>query len=225
MANEGEVVFYEDFEDGMDNWWVEGGVKVWVMDGRLHVDAEPGGERSEQRPGYSCTVWCEEQFEGDLKIEYDAHVLYSQHEVNNINFFSYYSDPDGTPMIEKAEERDENDGAYGQYHELNGHIVTFLQANRDEDLQKPPQERPARVRIRRCPGFELLDQTYSYECHANKTYHCQIVKRGPTLEFSVDGNHLLTAEDDRDPLTEGLIGLRTFRTYLWWDNIKVTKLD
>ncbi len=225
MAEDGEVVFFEDFKDGMDNWWVEGGVKVWVMNDRLHMDAEPGGGRQEKAPGFVCTAWCKEKFEGDLKIEYDTHVLYSEPEVNNINFFFHYSDPDGTPMIDKAEERDAQGADYSLYHDLNGHIVTFLQANRDQDMEKPPEERPARVRIRRCPGFELLDETYDYECQANKTYHCQIIKRGKHIEFSVDGNVLLEAEDDREPLTGGLIGLRTFRTYLWWDNIRVTKLD
>ncbi|MFO7945752.1 MAG: DUF1961 family protein [Armatimonadota bacterium] len=225
MSNDGKVVFFEDFKDGMDNWWVEGGVKVWVMNDRLHMDGDPGGARSDHRPGYGCTVWCKEKFEGDLKIEYDAHVLYSGPEVNNINFFFYYSDPDGTPMIDKAEKRHALEGDYRQYHDLNGHIITFLQANRDEDMAKPPEERPARVRMRRCPGFELMNETYAYECQANKTYHCQIIKRGKHIEFSVDGNVLLEAEDDREPLTEGLIGLRTFRTYLWWDNIRVTKLD
>lgn len=219
VAAEENVLFSEDFSQGMDNWWVEASVRTWVEDERLHVNADPEGEG--KQPGYVATVWCKQEFSGDLKVEFDAHVVSSSTDVNNINFFLLYSDPEGTPLYETREAR--ADAAYQHYHVLNGNIITFLNDTRKESEDIPLDQRVARVRIRHCPGFELLAETYDYQCRQGVTYHCEIVKKSTQLTFSVDGNELLTAEDP-EPHTAGLIGLRTFRTYLWWDNIRVTQL-
>ncbi len=220
-TNEPSALFFDDFSGGMDNWWCEGGVRVWVEDQRLHVDAEPGGGRSERRPGLCATVWCKRLFEGHVRIECDAHVLRSDIDVNNINFFVHFSDPSGTPLYDTRERRP--DAAYGAYHVLRGNIITYLSDTRDEAMQLPPDERPARVRIRDCPGFQLLNETYAHHCRKDRTYHIEIIKQGGSIKFSVDGNLLLEAED-ADPPSGGLFGLRTFRTYLWYDNVKVTAL-
>ena len=88
---EGKVIFEETFSDGkMDGWWVEGGQKVWVEDGRLHMKADPAENRA---PGYVCTAWCEKEFPADVMVEYDAHVVESAIDTNNINFFLSYSHP------------------------------------------------------------------------------------------------------------------------------------
>jgi len=39
----------------------------------------------------------------------------------------------------------------------------------------------------------------------------------------VDGQYLLGVREP-EPHESGLIGLRTFRTYLWWDNIRVARV-
>jgi len=209
------VLLAEDFEAGMDDWWVEGGVDVRVEEGRLYVDADPEGAE-----GYVCTVWCKQGLSGDVRIEFDAHVLSSSANANNINFFFHYSDPAGDPLYDTRDERES--AAYGLYHELNGYICTFLNDTREENLALPPEERKARVRIRRCPGFDLLAETYDYRCREGVTYHVEILRQGGVITFSVDGEELLTVED-LEPLDGGLIGLRTFRTRLWWDNIRVTR--
>lgn len=217
-----QVLFSDDFSQGMDNWWTEGGVKVWIEDGRLHVDAEPGGERTERRPGHTATVWCKQPFEGDIKIELEAHVLRSDIEVNNVNFFIHFSDPEGTPLYETRDQRE--DAGYAKYHVLSGNIITYLSDVRPESMQKPPQQRPARVRIRHCPGFELLEETYAYHCTRGRTYQIEIVREGGRIGFSVDGQLLLETRDPQAP-EGGLFGLRTFRTYLWYDNIRITALQ
>ena len=140
---------------------------------------------------------------------------------NNINFFLLYSDPEGTPLYETRESR--ADAGYKLYHVLNGNIFTYLNDTREESKQLPPEQRKARIRIRHCPGFELLAESYDYHCRQGVTYHIELVKQGTKLSLSVDGNLLLETEAS-EPHTSGLIGLRTFRTYLWWDNIKVTQL-
>ncbi len=222
MGADAGVLFFDDFSEGMDNWWREGGLNAWVADGRLYLDAEPGGERGESRPGLCATLWCKQEFEGDVKIELDAHVLRSDIHVNNINFFIHFSDPGGKPLYETREDRP--DGAYQQYHVMNGNIITFLADVQKESLKLPPDERPARIRIRHCPGFELLHEEFGYHCRQNVTYRIEIIKQGPDIRFSVDGELLAEAHDPNAP-TRGLFGLRTFRTLLWYDNIKISSLQ
>ncbi|MCD6360696.1 MAG: DUF1961 family protein [Armatimonadetes bacterium] len=220
-ANE-NVVLFEDFSGEWNpetgKWWVEGGEKVWVEDGRLHMKADP---EAPDDPRYVATVWCRQPISGDVRIEYDAHVISSSTGVNNINFFFFYSDPAGASLYSTRADR--ADAAYKKYHVLRGNIVTFLRDVRHGPEGTPRNELPGRVRIRHCPGFELLGETYAYHCNEGVTYHCEIVRRGTKISFSVDGNLLLEVEEPQPP-SSGLIGLRTFRTWLWWDNIKVTAL-
>jgi hypothetical protein len=39
----------------------------------------------------------------------------------------------------------------------------------------------------------------------------------------VDGETLLEA-DDPEPWQGGLLGLRTYRTFLWWDNLRLNSI-
>jgi hypothetical protein len=213
----GRALIDETFSDGMNDWWVEGGEQVWVEDGRLHMKADP----PERGPGFVCTAWHRTPISGNVRIEFDAHVVSSAIDANNINFFFFYSDPSGKPLFETREDRADAD--YRKYHDLNGYIVTFLKDFRNEGGEHPDGSAKARFRLRRCPGFNLLTETFASHCEAGVTYHCEIVRRDGRITFSVDGKTYLEA-DDPDPLNEGLIGLRTFRTYLWWDNIRVTRL-
>ncbi|MFP3903248.1 MAG: DUF1961 family protein [Armatimonadota bacterium] len=214
----GDVVYYEDFSSGMDDWWVEGAEDVWVENGRLYVKANP----EEGKEGFVATVWCKKQFAGDVKVEFDAHVIASKTNVNNINFFLLYSYPGPKTMWETRHERP--DANYRKYHSMDGYIFTYLKStHRDQDENVALEEADGRFRIRRCPGFNLLNEAYDYECNAGKTYHVTLIKKGTSLKIMVDGE-LYCEATDPDPLESGLIGLRTFRTFLWWDNIKVTQL-
>lgn len=222
VATEDKVLLAEDFSGEWDpetgRWWVEGGERAWIEDGRLHTKADPEAEGD---PRFVMTVWCREPISGDARIEFDAHVISSSTGVNNINFFFFFSDPAGTPLHDTREDR--ADAGYAKYHVLSGNIITFLRDVKAGPEGTPRNELPARVRIRHCPGFELLAETFAYQCNEGVTYHCEIVRQGTSIRFSVDGNLLLEAEDPATP-SSGLIGLRTFRTWLWWDNIKVTAL-
>jgi len=211
--NEGKVLFRDDFSKGMDNWWVEGGEKVWIQDGRLHVKAE-------DRP-LVCTVWCKQELPADLQVEFDAHVVSSPIEANNINFFMCYSDPSGKPLYETREAR--STAGYRLYHQLNGHIFTFLNDFKKESTPYPDGTTKGRFRMRRCPGFQLMTETYDYHCKRGVTYRVAIRKRGGDITYAIDGKVYLQGKDEQ-PLGRGLIGLRTFRTHLWWDNVKVIDL-
>jgi hypothetical protein len=218
------VLLDEDFgryEEGSlpDGWWVEGGEKVWVDGGRLRVKADPPGARD---PGYVCTVWHRQPFAGNLRVEFDAQVIASSVNANNINFFLCYSDPKGVSLYETRGAR--ADGGYGHYHNLNGYIFTFLNDADGEAGPAPNGGAQARFRMRRCPGFTLVDETYGHRCRRAVTYHAVITKRYGEISYAIDGQTYLRWTDP-NPLAEGLIGLRTFRTDLWWNDIRVVALD
>jgi hypothetical protein len=213
-----EIIYFEDFENGQNEklpsgWWVEGGERVWIKEGHLWVKANPSGEKNK---GNVCTVWLNKSFAGNLKLEFDARVVNSTIDANNINIFFLYSDPDGIPLYDSRNDR--SHANYKLYHNLNGYIFTFL----NDRLQKTGVEL-ARMRIRKCPGFKLIAETYGYHCLRDVTYHVTIKKLNDKLEFSVDGRVYLDVVDEGD-INHGIIGLRTYQTELWWDNIKITKL-
>lgn len=205
----------EDFSHGMEQWWVEGGERVWVEDGRLHVKADnpkiPGGGVA--------TVWWKRPHPASFTVEFDAHVVESSIQANNINLFFSYADPAGRPLYDTREQR--RSAAYNLYHKLDGYIVTFLNDAEAAGGRHPDGATKARVRIRRNPGFRLLNETFTGDCVAGKTYRLAVTKRGGKITVAVDGREVLSA-DDPQPLAGGLLGLRTFRTWLWWDNISVT---
>lgn len=213
----GKWIIDENFSAGMDNWWVEGGHEVRVEGGRLVVRAD----RPETEGGSVCTVWCRTPHPADFTLEMDAHVLKSAVDANNINLFVCFSDPGGRPLYETRESR--RSAAYNLYHGLNGNIITFLNDRTAEGGRHEDGSTKGRVRIRRCPGFELLAETFTGRCRQGETYHITVTKHGGLIVYSVDGRELLRAEDPQ-PRGGGLLGLRTWATELWWDNIRLRAL-
>lgn len=226
-AKEPQMLLEENFDryaEGTgvpEGWWVEGGEKVWIEKGHLRVQANPkDGKISADKHETVCTVWCPKEIKGDACIEFDACVLASETDVRNINFFFYYRDPAGKPLAETKAQR--QDGAYDRYHGLDGYILTFL-----ADVPKSRQYHPdgtakARLRLRRCPGFQLADETYDYHCEIGRVYHVKLVREGGQVTCAIDGKVYLRWQDPK-PLEAGLVGFRTFRTDLWFDNLKVTE--
>ena len=113
-------------------------------------------------------------------------------------------------------------GKYTLYHQLNGYIFTFLNDVESKGGGYSDGSSKARFRLRRCPGFQLIKENYGYHCRKGVTYHITITKRGNRLTHEVDGKVYLIAYDCK-PLPGGLIGLRTYSTFLWWDNIEIRK--
>lgn len=231
MEERERILIHETFDEvrsdeaeglihGSHDWWVEGGERVWVEEGRLYVKADPEDEND---PRYVATVWCRTPISGDVRIEMKAHAIDSSVGANNINVFFFYSDPSGKPLFETRGDR--SDAAYRYYHDLNGYIITFLRDRHQEEGLTPDGHPHARFRLRRCPGFELVDETFDpMGVKTGQTYELTITRRDGVITFAVNGENYLEWEDE-DPLQEGLLGLRTFRTDLWWDDIRVVRLE
>ena len=83
--------------------------------------------------------------------------------------------------IADGEEDEPNpDGAYVHYHDLEGHLFTFLrdwQSTGETAFTDPP----VRYRIRRCPGFQLLAEKREGLCEQGKVYDLKIRKQGGRL--------------------------------------------
>ena len=213
-----KVLFQEDFNTygGLstlpDGWWHEGSNAVRIENGHLRADAnlDNNGEDYD-----ASTIWLEKVFTGDIRVEFDAHILASEEDKNNINFFFLFSDPSGEPVSESKNER--ADGKYGKYHTLEGYVFTFL-ANGNPDK--------ARFRFRDDPGFNLLQENFAYECKQHKTYRITITKIANRITYAVDGTVYLDMIDDvsNPEHVSGIIGFRTWHTDLWWDNLKITGL-
>ncbi|MEX2511291.1 MAG: DUF1961 family protein [Cyclobacteriaceae bacterium] len=161
------------------------------------------------------TVWLDRKFSGNLQVEFDAHVVASEELANNLNFFFLYADPAGENLRETKGER--KDGHYARYHELNGYIFTHL-ANGSES--------PARFRFRHNPGFTLLHEWNGFECRTATTYRIKVVKMDNNIQYWANGNLIINQKLEPPLLYErGIIGFRTYRTALWWDNLVVKQLE
>jgi hypothetical protein len=212
------VLFMDDFDSYADSsrlpvdFWHEGSKAVRIENGHLRADANL--DKNGEDYGTS-TIWLDKTFGGDIRVEFDARVLASDGEKNNINFFFLFSDPSSIPLRQTKSKR--VDGQYGKYHKLNGYVFTFL-ANGNPDN--------ARFRMRDDPSFNLLQENFTYECKQNKTYHITITKKGNRITYAVDGTIYLDEIDDtaNPEHKSGIIGFRTWHTDLWWDNLKVTEL-
>jgi hypothetical protein len=214
-----KVLFVEDFDSYADgsklpaDWWREGSKAVRLENGHLHADANLDGNGEDYG---TSTIWLDKIFEGDIKVDFDAHVIASDDEKNNINFFFLFSDPSGRSLHQTKNER--TDGQYAKYHKLNGYVFTFLANGNPEN---------ARFRMRDDPGFHLLQEKFAYECKQNKTYHISITKKGNRITYSVDGAVYMDKIDDtaNPEHKSGIIGFRTWHTDMCWDNLKVTELN
>lgn len=196
-----------DYPDGElpEGWWSEG-CDAQIKGGRLFVDADTTSYRQ-------CTVWFDRELSGNISIEFDVHVVSSSDTSNNINCFFMYSHPDKTKTI-KSSRNERKEGKYGDYHKLNGYIITYL-ANGNEER--------ARFRFRKNPGFNLLQEKFEYECKAGKTYHIKIVKDEDRIEYWVDGKKFIDSVDPKSH-NDGLFGFRTWHAKLWWDNLVIKPL-
>jgi hypothetical protein len=214
--NRAKILYSENFNSDKNGvlpsgWWVEGGQSVYVENGRLLVNADP---KAGNGPGHVATVWLKKEFSGNIQIDFDAHVVSSSSDVNNINFFLYFTHPGNETLYGTRNLR--SNGSYRSYFDLNGYIFTYLKDDPKKDV--------ARFRLRRCPGFELMTEKFAYHNRQGETYHLTITKRGKKLTFAVDGKVYLRATDDKYNWSKGYIVFRTYQTDLWFDNVQVKRL-
>ena len=214
--------FYADNFDTFDNYWAEGGEAAWVADNRLYQKANPVDPGERAINGGVSTIWCRTPFPADVEIRVKACVVSSAVGANNINLFLSYAARESETLEGTRDQR--TNGDYPHYHELDGYIFTFLRDwQYTGELGGENPDKPARYRMRRCPGFKLLTEKHEGLCEQGTVYDLKIRKQGGQLSISVDGQLILEATDPT-PLEGGHFGFRTFRTELWWSDLEVWAL-
>jgi hypothetical protein len=193
-----KTLFYQDdFERENDDWFQDGTARCWRANGKLFVDCLPG------KTSGMWTLWLKKPLSGDFYIAYDAMCL--EPEVwNNLNFFLLGRTLDG-----KLPAPGQFDSSYGQYHEkAQTYIGTFTYKW---------------SRMRKDPGFHLISDDQNKVAHVNQKYFFEIIKRGPQIEWRIDGQtaHRIT---DENPYQSGLFALRSADTKFWVDNFQIYTL-
>ena len=197
-------------------WWFEGsgsGASASFTNKRLELDANGTNQVG--------TIWIDHDFPGDLRIEFDVHVLGSVNNSNNMNFFFLFTDKTGNSLYSTRSDR--LDGAYGKYHggadpngNLTGYIITHLA---DRNANAP------RYRLRDVPPFDpfIAEAREILSADKGQTYHVEVEKLGSIITYRVNNTIIFSHDDNtKNPVhTNGLIGFRTWQTHLWWDNLKV----
>lgn len=212
---EAETLFESDFTrpaDGCpEGWLAEGGAGISVRDGRLFMNA---AEPKDPEHPY-LTLWCVKPFEGDTVIEYVARAEEGSTQTN-INFFVYGTMPDGTSILDSTDART---GEYGEYHQLNNYIFTYLNSKDDGGT-----EEKLRIRFRKDPGFNLLMEKWDKPLVRSKDYHFTVVIQGPRTRFYVDGLLIFDYEKDDHPHRKGHHAFRTWKTHMSAGLLRVSRI-
>ena len=194
-----DTLFYRDDMDGDKGEWIKDGTApYWFEGGKMVVDCLPG------KTSGMFTLWLNRPLSGDFYIAYDTMCM--DPEVwNNLNFFLLGRTLDGElPTPGRF------DSSYGQYHqEAKTYIGTLTYKW---------------SRMRKDPGFNLISEDQSMVGHVNRKYFFEIIKKGKTIEWRIDGK---TAHRVEDPeiYESGLFAFRSADTKFWVDNFQIYQLS
>ncbi|MCH6259244.1 hypothetical protein MLD52_22010 [Puniceicoccaceae bacterium K14] len=171
----GDFLGNGDKLEGTD-FWFEGamsGSTAAIVDGHLLVDAN--------RKGNVGTVWLDKDFNGDVQIEFDVHIVESFIDSNNMNFFFCFKSRSGTDLYSTRKTR--LTGEYSNYHgkddsgaDLTGYILTHLANGTPES---------PRYRLRDVPTFDpyLAEMSGIGTARSGQTYSIKILKQGNRIQY------------------------------------------
>lgn len=174
-----------------DRWILEGSADLSVRDGRLHV-ASP-----------EATLWRRDPLPADIAIELTAGVDGpADDNAANLNLIFHARELDGEPY------RFGRSAKYEEYHSLPNYIATLTGGFQ-----------PGWARLRRNPGFTILSENTSIRSEAGRTYRIRLLVAGGRLRYWLDGK-LVHDVVDPQPLKGGRFALRTWRSQVWWSDIR-----
>ncbi|MFA4868402.1 MAG: DUF1961 family protein [Pedobacter sp.] len=186
----------ENFND--NNWKLRWEVEttdaiIKVSNGKLFITDH----------GIGTTLWNKMEFPKNLIVKYRVRAEGKKEDnKTNFNLFSHAKGIDGKSLVVGKESK--RTGAYNQYHNIPNYISTFTFKH---------------SRIRKDPGFILLSDSKEYSV-TDKIYQIVYAVSNGHIRYYVDGKKIHDVIDDT-PLEGGKIGIRTWDTEAWWDDIEI----
>lgn len=203
--SKGELLYQDDFENGMENWIAETpgspNSKIETADGKLVVDVDDGA-----------TVWFNKKLSGNILIEYNRKVIMNNEHndrLSDLNQFWMANDPENENLFTRS-------GVFAEYHELRQYYAGIGGNRNTTSRFRKYQGGGERTLI-----IDLQDEAHLLQ--ANKTYFIQIIVYDGTTKLFVDGEEYFSYTDN-DPLTEGYFGFRTVMSHHEMDDFKVYRL-
>jgi uncharacterized protein DUF6250 len=188
----------ETFRDASwrDRWVVEGGGEISASEGRLKVDSP------------QATIWWRQPLPADVAITLTAGVDGpAENNAANLNLFFHAREVDGGAY------RFGRSAVYEDYHRIPNYIVTLTGGFQE-----------GWSRVRRNPGFEMLSEERSTRSEVGRTYRIRVVLAGGRLRYWLDGK-LIHDVRDKQPLPGGHFGLRTWRSRVYWSDVRFAALS
>lgn len=213
-------LIYENEFTSLDDLWSEGSQNLFVDKKQLHIQCELGEERNivNHQQQHVASVFFNRKFSGNLLISFQA-CSDNQNSKRNFNFFIHTKDNTNENL---KITRDNRSGDYREYHQMQNYLITCLpseQKNNDGTDK-------FRIRMRKNPGFELMNEIHEYACENFRWYQFSYLIRHKEVAISIDQKPELTFNlSDTTPLTEGYMGFRTFCSWLTYKDFKVYRVN
>lgn len=206
-----ELLYSDDFSNGLTNWKVEqmpDGI-VKSQDGKLEIDDAKG-----------CTVWFAKELSGPIMIEYDAFIIKNNgpHDrVSDLNCFWMAQDPvNPTDLFANSDKRG---GKFSNYDALKLYYVGM--GGNDNSSTRFRRyvgngDRPV------LPEHDLNKPEFLL--NENSSYKIKIIANNGVIQFYSNGKLVFNYLDPH-PYTSGYFGLRTVNNHMTIDNFKVYRLQ
>jgi hypothetical protein len=208
----GPQLYSDDFEHGLDQWFVEMEKPgaVTTKDGALDIDVPAG-----------VTVWFRHKLEGPVMITYEATVISAggtNDRVSDLNSFWMATDPK-SPGNLFAHPRS---GKFAGYNTLrmyyvglggNGNTTTRFRRYIGDAVERPllPQND---LSVAQHPDLGIT---------ANRQQTVTLIADGPLIQYWRNGKKIFEMTDPQ-PYTRGWFGIRTTKNHMQVRNVRVVRL-
>lgn len=184
-------------------WTLEGPADVTVAQNELHVATKPAADGT--NPG--ATLWWRDELPADVLIEFMAGAeLSAEDNAANLNLILQAREADGSPY------RPGRSGKYDEYHSFPNYILTLTGGFQE-----------GWARVRRNPGLGLLAENRGIRSEPGKNYHVRVALTGGRIRCWLNGR-LIHDVRDANPLPGGRLALRTWRSRVWWSDVRIYAL-
>ena len=209
-----QLIYENDFETAEGLFADTREATWWVEDSKLYMD-----DVATTQTGI--TVWIKEAMPEDVQdilIEYNAMVVPPK-KCSNMNLFYCAKTKEGAHILDGG-----FNGVYEKYHDvLQMYTFTYCGAFTEIMPDGEVKEWNNGSNMRRDPGFVLMSGNSTCHPQVNVPYKFEILKKGDQMTAWANGEkiHEYTSPN---PLTGGCIGFRTWKTKIYFEDIKVYKV-